>query len=62
MSHPILQGLKFSVYITYLDGSVENRRGFPTREAAQQHIDKFQLVGAGIMEWRPLFKIAEEEV
>lgn len=57
MIHPILNKIRYSVYITYPDGSVENRRGFPTREAAQQHIDKYQLDCAEIMEWYPMFEV-----
>ena len=63
MSHPILEGVRYSVHVTYPDGCVENRRGFPSRDAAQRHIDKYDLVDlAVIMEWYPMFTVTEGEV
>ena len=57
MNHPILQNVLFSVYIKWPDGYVENRSGFPTIEAAQEHIDKYELANASIMEWFPMFDV-----
>jgi hypothetical protein len=60
MMHPILAKVRFTIAIEWPDGLVEYRRGFPTRQAAEEHIAKWKLPDAEVFELRSVFGIEYE--